>query len=64
MNDKIYLFTIKDKDGSVHKYATTAMTQFDAEVEFDNEILQDHDSIDYLVKEVELDDVCEDISWF
>lgn len=64
MDDKIFVFTIEDKDRTIHKYATAQQTQMDAETLFDNEILQDHDRVDYLVKEVELTDVCDDISWF
>jgi hypothetical protein len=65
MNDKIFLFTIKNKDGTSSKYATVQMTQFDAESQFDFEISCDHDNIDYTVKEME-DEVFveDDVIWF
>jgi len=65
MEDKIYLFTIKDKDGKVSRYATASLNQFDAEVKWDDEISNDHDNINYTVKEME-DEVYgeDDVVWF
>lgn len=63
MEEKIYLFTIKDGDGKVSRYATAQLTQFDAEVAWDAEIACEHDNINYTVKEVE-DDVSDDVVWF
>jgi len=63
MEDKIYLFTIKDKNGKISKYATAQLSQFEAEVLWNDEISNDHDNINYTVKEI-TDEVSDDVIWF
>lgn len=61
MEDKIYLFEIDGK-----KYATGSGNQMDAEYKFDYEISNEHETLDYTVKEVELEIIKNEdgIIWF
>lgn len=66
MEDKIFLFTIKDKDGTIAKYATAQYTQLEAEQTWEEEMACLHDTLNYSIKEIRDTDVEfeEDVIWF